>query len=218
MPLLYDELFTCPNCEAIFQSKVLGCYNTFGLRYSDLYIASQEDPQPVLFQNNLCPKCGFSAFSVEFRVFDINLDIVRKAISKVEDFTGKKATNFNAGDGFLEIAEYLGNNMLETKISITLQATHAYRELKDSNLEKSRIYLLDLIEQILDQKTFKENPEELYLYLAGELNRLLKNENESLRYFKEAITKAPKISFISRITQYQLSTPGEIIPNEIFGH
>ncbi|MBN1328271.1 MAG: DUF2225 domain-containing protein [Candidatus Heimdallarchaeota archaeon] len=217
MPLLYDELFTCPNCETIFQSKVLGCYNTFGVRYSDLYIASEDSPQPILFQNNICPKCGFSAFSIEFRIFDIDMEIVRKAITKVENFTGKNAIDFNAGDGFLEIAEYMGRVSLETRISITLQAVYAYRELADINLEKTQRYLLNLIEQNLAQKTFNENPEELYLYLAGEFNRLLKKDSESLKYFKEAITKAPKNSFISRITQYQLSTPNEIIPKEVFG-
>ncbi|NHJ84277.1 MAG: DUF2225 domain-containing protein [Asgard group archaeon] len=217
MPLLFDELFTCPYCEAIFQSKVLGSYNTFGPRYSDLYIASQEEPQPILFQNNICPKCGFSAFTVDIRVFDINLDFVKKAIAKVEAFTKKEVTNFNAGDGFLEIAEYLSNTSLETKIFAVLQATYAYRELKDGNLEKTRKYLLELLEEILVQGSYKENPKELYLYLAGEINRLLKNEKESLKYFKEAITKAPKNSFVSRLTQYQLSTPSEIIPKEIFG-
>ncbi|MGC9779874.1 MAG: DUF2225 domain-containing protein [Candidatus Heimdallarchaeota archaeon] len=215
MPLLLDELFTCPNCSVVFQSKIVGSYDTFGKNYSDLYIASQEDPQPVLHLINICPKCGFAAYSLDFRFFDISLDLVKESIKKTEDYTGRKATEFNVGDGYLLIAEYLVNKSLEQRTSSRLQACYAYRELKDKNLDKTRKLVLKSIEEILHSKTFNQNPEEVYLYLAGEINRLLGNNLESLEYFELALNKATKNSVVSKLTQHQLTRPREEIPKDI---
>ncbi|HUU77978.1 MAG TPA: DUF2225 domain-containing protein [candidate division Zixibacteria bacterium] len=216
MSLIYEELFTCPNCEVIFQTKVLGSYNTFGECYSDLYVGCNTDPQPILHLINICPKCGFAAFTIDYKTFDIDLSLVKKAINHVEKFTGKKAANFNVGDGFLEIAEYLQNASLEQKSFTLMQASYAYRFLKDSNLDKTRKLILEIIELILQEKKFQNNPEEVYLYLAGELNRLIDNQRKALAYYKEALEKAEKNSFIERITIHQLSNPKNIIPKEIF--
>ncbi|MHA1212440.1 MAG: DUF2225 domain-containing protein [Candidatus Heimdallarchaeota archaeon] len=217
MPLLFDELFTCPNCEIIFQAKILGVYNSFGERYSDLYIAAEEEPQPILLQINLCPKCGFAAYTADFKTFDIELLYVRDAIKAIEKYSGRPATEFNPGDGYLEMAEYLGRTSLENKIFFTLQAIYSYRELEDVIITKTRRHLLKMIKAILKTKDYQTNPEEFFLYLAGELHRLLGEQDQSLAYFEKAIALAPKDSIISRITQYQLTTPNEIIPKKIFG-
>ena len=217
MPLLYEELFTCPNCKVIFQSKVLGGYNTFGESYSDLYVGSDDEPQPILHLINQCPKCGFTAFTIDFKTFNQDMEIVRQAIKKVIEFTGKRPTQFNVGDGYLVIANYSNNVSLEQKIFTFMQASYAYRILEDSNLNKTRQLILEKIKIILERKLFDVNPEELYLYLMGELNRLIGNEKESLDYFKQALDKAEKNSFVSRVTIHQLETPQEIIPKEIFG-
>ena len=217
MPLLYEELFTCPNCNVIFQSKVLGGYNTFGESYSDLYVGSDDEPQPILHLINLCPKCGFAAYTIDFKTFDQDLEIIEPAIEKATEFTGKKPEQFNVGDGYLVIAYYLNNISLEQITFTLMQASYAYRILKDSNLNKVRELIIEKIKTILEKKIFVVNPEELYLYLIGELNRLIGNEKESLSYFKQALEKAEKNSFIKRITIHQLEKPNEIIPKEIFG-
>lgn len=216
MSLIYEELFTCPNCEVIFQTNVLGSYNTFGECYSDLYVGCNTNPQPILHLINICPKCGFAAYTIDYNSFDIDLSLAKEAITHVENFTGKKAGNFNAGDGFLEIAEYIPNISLEQKSFILMQASYAYRFLKDSNLSKTRELILKIIELVLQEKKFQNNPEELYIYLAGELNRLIDNQKKALAYFEKALEKAEKNSFIERITIHQLSTPKDIIPKEIF--
>lgn len=215
MPLYADELFTCPNCKAIFQSKVAQSYDTFGNYYSDLYKASEEDPQPVLHLINICPKCGFAAFTQDFKVFDFDLEDVEKAITTVEKITGKPATEFNAGDGYLEITEYLSTISIEQRAFIKMQASYAYRILGDKNLVKARELTLATIEQILTTKMFMTTTEDMYLYLAGEMHRLLGNESESLKYFKLAIEKADKNSIVSRLTEHQLKTPMEIVPKEL---
>ncbi len=216
MPLYEDQLFTCPNCKAIFQSKIAATYDTFGAYYSDLFKASEEDPQPVLHLTNICPKCGLCAFTQDFKVFDIDLEDVQKAISKIEKLTGKPANEFNAGDGYLQIAEYLSTISIEQRAFIKMQATYAYRILEDMNLDKARELTLKAIEQILETKMFMTTSEDMYLYLAGELNRLLGNEGESLKYFKLAIEKSDRTSVVSRLTEHQLKTPKEIIPKEHF--
>ena len=194
MPLYSGELFTCPNCEAIFQSKIAQSYDTFGNYYSDLYKASAEDPQPVLHLINICPKCGFAAFTQDFKVFDLDLKDVRKAINDIEKITGKPANEFNAGDGYLVITEYLSTISIEQRAFIMMQASYAYRILSDKNLAKAREMTLKTIEQILATKMFMTTSEDMYLYLAGELNRLLGKEDESLKYFKQALEKADKNS------------------------
>ncbi|MHA1440668.1 MAG: DUF2225 domain-containing protein [Candidatus Heimdallarchaeota archaeon] len=208
MPLYEDRLFTCPNCEAIFQSKVATTYDTFGAYYSDLFKASEEDPQPVLHLTNI--------FTQDFKVFDVDLEDVQKAISKIEKITGKPANEFNAGDGYLQIAEYLSTISIEQRAFIKMQATYAYRILEDKNLDKARELTLETIEHILETKIFMTTSEDMYLYLAGELHRLLGNESESLKYFKLAIEKSDKNSIVSRLTEHQLKSPKEIIPKELF--
>lgn len=215
--MLLDQLFTCPNCEVIFQSKVAGSYNTFGKKYSDFYVGSSSEPQPILHLNNICPKCGFAAYTIDFKVFSIDLDIVKKAIKEAEKFSGRKATEFNAGDGYIVIAKYLVSQISkESLIFVFLQAIYAYRELGDQKLEESRKLALETVEEVLEKELYKENPVELYLYLAGELHRLLGNNEKSLKYFKEALEKAEKTSRISKITQQQLTKPSEVLPEELF--
>ena len=212
-----DQLFTCPNCEVIFQSKVAGSYDTFGKKYSDFYVGSGSEPQPILHLNNICPKCGFADYTIDFKVFSIDLDIVKKAIKETEKFSGRKATEFNAGDGFIVISKYLDIEISkESLIFILLQANYAYRELDDQKLDESRTLTLEIVEDVIKKQEFKENPEELYLYLAGELHRLLGNNEKSLEYFKEALEKADRNSRISKLTQQQLTKPSEIIPEGFF--
>ncbi|MHA1433419.1 MAG: DUF2225 domain-containing protein [Candidatus Heimdallarchaeota archaeon] len=216
MPLYKDELFTCPNCEAIFQSKIVESYDTFGDYYSDLYKASEEDPQSVLHLINVCPKCGFAAFTQDFKVFDVDIEDVRKSISTIEKITEKPANEFNAGDGYLQIADYLTTISIEQRAFIKMQASYAYRILDDKNLNKARELTLETIEQILATKMFMVTSEDMYLYLAGELHRLLGNEDESLKYFKLALEKSDKKSIVSRLTEHQLKTPMEIVPKKLF--
>ena len=218
MPLLYDELFTCPNCNAVFQSKILGSYDTFGAGYSDLYIASEQDPQPIIHMINTCPKCGFSAFTADYKSI-VKDDLVKleEAIKKVEKFTQKSAKDFNAGDGYLLISEYQKNITAEQKSYTKMQACHAYRFLNDKNLEKTRETVLRSVEGILDEGVFQKNPQELYLYLAGELNRILGFEEKANNYYKKALEIAEKDSFVYRITIHQLTNPNEIIPRIVFG-
>jgi len=212
-----DQLFTCPNCEVIFQSKVAGSYDTFGKKYSDFYVGSGSDPQPILHLNNICPKCGFAAYTIDFKVFSIDLDIVKKAIKETEKFSGRKATKFNAGDGFIVISKYLDIEISkESLIFVLLQANYAYRELCDQKLDESRTLTLVKVEDVIKKQEFKENPEELYLYLAGELHRLLGNNEKSLEYFKEALEKTDRNSRISKLTQQQLTKPSEVIPEGFF--
>jgi len=167
--------------------------------------------------NNICPKCGFAAYTIDFKVFSIDLDFVKKAIKKTEKFSGRKATEFNAGDGFIVISKYLGNEISkESLVFVLLQASYAYRELGDQKLDDSRILTLKIVEDVIEKQKFVENPEELYLYLAGEIHRLLGNNEKSLKYFKEALEKADRNSRISKITQQQLTKPSEIIPEGFF--
>jgi len=217
MTLLMDQLFTCPNCGVIFQSKVAGSYDTFGKKYSDFYVGSGSEPQPILHLNNICPKCGFTAYTIDFKIFSIDLEVVQKAIKKAEKFSGRKATEFNAGDGFIVISKYLGYEISkESLIFVLLQANYAYRELGDQKLDESRTLTLEILEDVIKMQKFKENPEELYLYLAGELHRLLGNNEKSLEYFKEALEKADKNSRISKITQQQLTKPSKVLPEGFF--
>ncbi|MHA1825796.1 MAG: DUF2225 domain-containing protein [Candidatus Heimdallarchaeota archaeon] len=218
MPLLYDEMFTCHNCGIIFQTKILGCYNTFGKRYSDLYIASEDDPQPILYQICKCPKCGFAGFTDEYRMLSLEEEEMAMAIKAAEDFTGKKAQEFNQGDGFIVVAKYSESHSLEEQVSLYLQASYAYRELKDPLLQKARTIVLELLEKIIEKKEFTFQSEEYYCYLAGEIARLLGENEKSLKYFKRALQVAPENSLVSKLTQHQLVHPSEVIRAEIFSH
>ncbi|NHJ84086.1 MAG: DUF2225 domain-containing protein [Asgard group archaeon] len=213
MTLIFEELYTCPNCQAIFQSKTLGSYDTFGLNYSDLYVASEREPQPVVYLINICPKCGFSAYTMDFRMNSIDMDYVDQAIQETETFSGKKATDFGAGEGYLVIAHYLRNEPVNRRTSVLLQASYAYRESKETELlKKTRELILDYIKEVIEKEAFDENPKEMYLYLAGELNRLLGKEETSLEFFKQALELTDKKSILSRVIEHQLKNPSEILP------
>ncbi|MEA2070796.1 MAG: DUF2225 domain-containing protein [Asgard group archaeon] len=215
MPLLLDEQITCPKCSHSFETKILASYDTFGDQYSDLYIASENDPQPILHKIQLCPKCGFAAFTLEFNNNLILQRNVKKVIKKIENFTGKSASEFNVGDGYLEIAEYSSHLSLEERSHIMMQACYAYRELEDSLLSKARKKVLQSIQEIIENSQFKVNDKEVYYYLTGELLRLLGNNQKAEKYFNKTLTIAQKRSFIARLTKHQLTTPSEIIPENI---
>ncbi|MHA1462714.1 MAG: hypothetical protein ACTSQ0_06575, partial [Candidatus Heimdallarchaeota archaeon] len=121
------------------------------------------------------------------------------------------------GDGYLLISEYSKHLTQEQKSYTQMQACHSYRFLDDKNLEKTRRIVLQSTLDILNDRIFKKNPEELYLYIAGELNRLLGNNQKANEYFQKALEKAEKESFVYKITIHQLSNPNEIIPRKIFG-
>ncbi|NHK30617.1 MAG: DUF2225 domain-containing protein [Asgard group archaeon] len=212
MPLLFDELFTCPNCETIFQSKVLGSYNTFGNHYSDFYIGSEENPQPILYQLSICPKCGFAAYPMDYRTFSIELKNVQKALIETSNFVNKKGSEFNAGDGFILLIEYSTYLNLEDKIFLMLQATYAYRELKDNNLIKTRLKIISMLEQLIEKNQYERQTKEFYLYLLGELYRLVENIEKSLLYFKQALEISNKKSLISKLVEHQLKNPSDILP------
>jgi uncharacterized protein (DUF2225 family) len=217
MPLIKEELFTCPNCDTKFMSEVLASYNTFGKHYSDLYTGSSDNPQPILHHINLCPSCGFAAFTLDFKTKEFNKEKVQKAIDWVEEFTGKKAEDFTPGDGYLEIAKYIHDVNLEQQSYIIMQSCYAYRELDDeTSLQKARKLALEKVEEIIQKESFIDNDEELYYYLAGELTRLLGNEKKALTYYQKALTLASKNSFVYRLTKHQLSNPSEIIPKKVF--
>jgi len=218
MPLLNDEMFTCLNCGIIFQTKIVACYNTFGQRYSDLYIASNDEPQPILHLICKCPKCGFAGYIDEYRMLSLEEEEMQEAVKAAEEFTGKNASEFNQGDGFLVIANYPGSQSQEERLAVYLQASYAYRILKDPLLTKVRRVILELLEEILEKKNFEFYTEDYYSYLAGEIARLLGQNDKSLKYFKRALTLASKDSIISKITQHQLTQPSEVIPKEIFSH
>ena len=214
MPLLFEELFNCPLCETKFMSKVVGVFDTFGSHYSDLYVACEEDPQPILHQIHLCPKCGFAGFAPAFRELSFDIEVVKKAISSVEQLVQKKSSEFNAGDGYLEIAEYHQANSLEAQVFLKLQASHAYRVLSDDHLELARRFVLEDLQAILEKRLFEKNPEETYLYLAGEMNRLLGNAKKASDYFKLTLGVAARDSFFAKLAEFQLETPNEIIPRK----
>ncbi|MBD3192726.1 MAG: DUF2225 domain-containing protein [Candidatus Heimdallarchaeota archaeon] len=213
MTLLFEELFSCPICDTKFMSKVLGVYNTFGPRYSDLYTCSEENPQPILHQIHLCPKCGFGGYKSNFQNFTFEIDEVKECIKKVEILTEKNVTEFNVGDGFLEIA-YYQQNTLEEQALLKLQASYAYRELKDSNVVLARRLVIKDIEQILEQQSFRENPKEMYLYLIGELHRLLENQEEAQHYFEQILTEENNNSYFAFLAKKQLNHPEKIVPKK----
>jgi hypothetical protein len=214
MTLLFDELFTCPNCQIIFQSKVIGSFDTFGKNYSDFYIGSRSDPQPILYEINICPKCGMSFYSLDYKTFSENLEQVRTAITKIAKFTKKDVSNFNPGEGYLVIANYLPNISSEEKINLYLKATYAYRELNDLNIKLVREEIISMIKNMLMKNENKIQTEEFYLYLTGELARLTNKTTMALEYFEKAIKKAEQKSLISRLVEHQLKNPKEILPQD----
>jgi tetratricopeptide (TPR) repeat protein len=214
MTLLHQQNFTCPYCDIFFSAKVLGSYNTFGKQYSDFYQSSSINPQPILYFIQLCPFCGFAAFTLDYKDFSINLERVERAIDRISKIAGKEPTAFTTGEGYLEIAEYKNNLTLEQKAHIQMQAGYAYRELNDAaNLKKSREIALETIEKILVEKSFNNHPKELYCYLAGELNRLLGEKEKATNFYHKAIDAAPDNSFIMKIATKQLNKPENIIPD-----
>ncbi|MFW9922351.1 MAG: DUF2225 domain-containing protein [Candidatus Thorarchaeota archaeon] len=217
MTLLLEELFTCPNCKVVFQAKVAASYDTFGNHYSDLYFASGKDPQPILYLIHICPKCGFAAYTIYFKSFEISLDLVKDAINKIEAILQKKPSQFNPGDGYLEIAEYISNYISkEQKVFSQLHACYAYRELQDNNLKLARELTLKTIKEVLLESKFQAENEEYYLYLAGELNRLLGKNRESLEYFELASKIVKKGTLVYKLVTHQLVNPSNILPKEIF--
>lgn len=194
-------------------SKVLAVYNTFGPKYSDLYICSEENPQPILHQIHLCPKCGFAGIKPNFRDFRFEIAQVKAAMEKIEVLIEKKATEFNIGDGYLEIAEYQ-HNSLEEQALLRLQASYAYRELQDPNITLARRLAIKDIKQILEHQSFKENPKEMYLYLLGELHRLLGDQQQAQQFFEQTLKEAESNSYFAFLAEKQLDSPKELIPKK----
>ena len=170
-----------------------------------------------IYHTSIIPVAGYQFTSDLSIGLGLPFDIA-EAMKNVEAFTGKEPLDFNEGDCYLLVMHYTKPKSVEQEIFFLLQASYSYRALDDrESLIKIRRELVLKLEQSLSEKKFENNPKELYLYLTGEIYRLLGSTEKSLEYFKQALQLAPKESTVSRLTQYQLTTPNEIIPKEILG-
>jgi len=191
----------CPACDAAFKTarvkasslKVKGIDTDFHKTY--------EDVKPMLYAVTVCPECNFAARNDDFdkAMLDYQKEVIQialavKAAKKNVRFAETFETNTEEAvkKHLLAVtyAKHFKPENPNTIAGLYMHITWMYRE--DGNTDKEKEYMLKALEYYV--KTFEKGtfiPEKIgepgIIYLIGELNRLLGNNNEAVQWFSRGV-------------------------------
>lgn len=193
---LYEKSYTCPVCGTNFKSKTPKA-SAYRVQKTDSdFYKTYAVLNPYFYDVVLCPNCGYAAIHNTFN--KLKQSQIQNVIDKIK-LKWHKRNYPEIYDVNIAIERYklslLSYIVIDAKSSIKgincLKLSWMYRLLNDTDNE------LNFQEQALKELNdayFKEDfplcgmDKYTSIYLIGELNRLIGNKEEALRWFSEVIT------------------------------
>lgn len=193
---LFFKEITCPVCDNIFMTlavkvnapRVISRDSDFFIRYSI--------ENPYIYEVWICPHCGYSALKVDFEnIREYQIKLVKDKITpKWVDREYQIPFNEKVAIERYKLA-LLNSLVIEskpsTKAMLCLKIAWMYRLLLDETNEKS--YLSQALVAFNDTYINEKLP--VYgldrfsiMFLIGEINRRIGEEETALRWFSEVIT------------------------------
>ncbi|MEQ2129893.1 DUF2225 domain-containing protein [Caldanaerobacter subterraneus KAk] len=190
---LYDKKTVCPVCKQEFTyTRVRTSQLKVEERGRDFYTKYKDDINPFFYEVIVCPNCGYTALESEFE--KITNDKGEKILSLVSEkwvkreFSGER-TPQKALEAYL-LSLYCSQIKEDKPIVFAktcLRIAWIYRILGDkANEEKYLKHALDSYVKAYSGSDVYEE-EILLIYMIGELNRMLGNKEEALKWYNKVI-------------------------------
>lgn len=194
--LLYNREVTCPVCDNVFKTKAVKTSAARILRKdSDSFIIF-DVINPYFYDVWICNKCGYAAMKRDFnKIRNSETELVKEKIKpKWHPKTYPDVYNVNIAIERFKLSllnYYVIDAKASKKAMNCLKIAWMYRLLKDS--ENETTFLKQALEGF-NTAYFNEgfplyNMDKFTsMYIIGELNRRLGNNDESLKWFSQIIT------------------------------
>ncbi|AKA71013.1 DUF2225 domain-containing protein [Clostridium scatologenes] len=194
--LLYNREVTCPVCDNVFKTKAVKTSAARILRKdSDSFIIF-DVINPYFYDVWICNKCGYAAMKRDFnKIRNSETELVKEKIKpKWHPKTYPDVYNVNIAIERFKLSllnYYVIDAKASKKAMNCLKIAWMYRLLKDS--ENETTFLKQALEGF-NSAYFNEgfplyNMDKFTsMYIIGELNRRLGNNDESLKWFSQIIT------------------------------
>lgn len=223
LDLYYQKKINCHHCLDTFETyRVRSTKAKFVKRDAD-YCPYYEDANPVLYEVNVCPTCGFS-FTDNFsmaRIFKYKDIIEEKYVSKLASKPNlcNERTEEEALYAY-KLALYSAQLVEENKLilaNIALRIAWINRYLK--NEEEEKRYLKNVVElytEVYETEDLDKIPMDKYLliYLIGELNGRLGDYQKVKRWFSNIIEDKNAEPKILNLTKSRWQDYREILEKE----
>jgi len=196
--ILFNHNCSCPICEINFKTKKIHDKKIIILKKDTDFCTYYEEPNPYLYEINVCPNCGFSfTNSLNKKLSAANIDNFVKVFApqwnKI-DYTGER--NIEQAIDTYKLAIVSGQ-IIEMKPSylakICLKICWLFR-MAGRKKEELRFMkgAVDFFEKAFETEDFSRSDSmepEMIVYLLGELNFRLNNYEETKKWFNIGLSK-----------------------------
>lgn len=199
--ILYDHNCTCPICFIDFKTKRIHEKKIKVISTDTDFCKYFNGPNPYLYEINVCPNCGFSfTDNINKKISNANMDNFIKVFapqwSKI-DYTGER-TVIQAIETY-KLAIVCGK-IIEMKPSylakICLKICWLNRLIENEKEEKRFMKgAVEYFEKAYEVEDFSRSGSmepELVVFLLGELNYRIGNNEETKKWFNIGISKYSK--------------------------
>lgn len=206
---LFDKNITCPVCGATFKTKVVKSKSPrISSRDSDFFIR-YSTINPYFYDVWLCNSCGYAAMKSDFKnIKSYKKELVLSNITpKWQARKYPDVLDINSAIERYKLA--LLNAMLtdlddSTKGMISLKLAWMYRLLNENNLENN--FLKQALEGLTNAYQTEIFPiygmqRDSLMYLIGDLNRRLGNDEEALLWFSRTIVSTNSSARIKELAR-----------------
>lgn len=194
--LLYEREITCPVCNNVFKAKAVKTSSARILRKDSDSFIIYDVINPYFYDVWICDNCGYSAMKKDFNnLREYQVDLIREKIEpkwKSRTYPDVYDINIAIERYKLSLLNYYVIDAKSSKKAMNcLKLAWMYRLLKNTENEAT------FLKQALDgfNEAYFNEGFPLYnmdkftsMYIIGEINRRLGNNEESLRWFSQIIT------------------------------
>jgi len=194
--LLYDKEVTCPVCENIFKARAVKTSAYRILKKDSDFFIRYDVINPYFYDVWQCNVCGYSAMKSDFeKIRNFEIEAVQKKLTP--KWRGRRYPEVYDLDIAIERYKLslLNCVVMETKASKKamncLKIAWMHRLKEDE--ENEQIFLKQALEGF-NEAYFNESfpiygmDNHTVMYLMGELNRRLGNDEEAMKWFSQVIT------------------------------
>lgn len=189
---LYDREITCPVCGNVFKARAVKSGSIRRLKSDSDFFKRYQGVNPYFYDVWICNSCGYTNMESDFlKLREAQKDLIKQKITpKWHGKSYPEAYDVNIAIERFKLCLYnacVYGASSSKKATICLKTAWMYRLLRDSENEK--LFLSQAIEGFNDafMNENVHNPG-AFMYLIGELNRRIGNDDESLQWFSKLIT------------------------------
>lgn len=193
---IFDKEVICPVCQNKFKTKVVKVKSPRILSKDSDFFIRYSVANPYFYDVWVCNSCGYAAMKIDFdKIKSYKKDLIMKKITskwrprEYPDVLNEKLAIERYKLALLNAI--MGEFASSTKAMLSLKIAWMYRLLEDKNNETS--YLKQALDSFTDAYTNEGLPvygleRDSLMYLLGELNRRLNNNDAALRWYSKTLT------------------------------